>query len=79
MCFEKTFVDFICVLINTVLFIYLFLSRGQLMFAEYGCYGPGSDTSQRVDWERELSSETLRILTGFSFINTDGWLQQLPS
>ncbi|KAF3457677.1 hypothetical protein FNV43_RR02335 [Rhamnella rubrinervis] len=50
----------------------------KLTFAEYGCYGPGSDTSQRVEWEKELSSETLRLLTGLNFIDTDGWLQQLP-
>ncbi|XP_015887488.3 probable pectinesterase 29 [Ziziphus jujuba] len=57
-------------------------SAGQedkLTFAEHGCYGEGSETSKRVSWEKQLSEETLKHLIGLRYINSDGWLHQLPS
>ncbi|XP_022138633.1 probable pectinesterase 29 [Momordica charantia] len=53
--------------------------EGQLTYAEYGCYGPGSDMSHRVKWEKKLSSEEIRQLTSMSFVDTEGWLQNQPS
>ncbi|XP_022761912.1 probable pectinesterase 29 [Durio zibethinus] len=50
----------------------------RLTFAEYGNHGPGSDTSRRVSWEKKLNVETVKHLTSMSFIDTDGWLQNLP-
>jgi len=49
------------------------------MFAECGCNGPGSNTSARVKWEKELSDDDVNMLTSIStFINCDGWLDQKP-
>ncbi|KAL5848591.1 hypothetical protein ACOSQ4_006604 [Xanthoceras sorbifolium] len=50
----------------------------QLTFAEHGCYGPGSDTSDRVRWEKKLSSDEVKQLTSISFIDNEGWLQKQP-
>ncbi|KAK7356160.1 hypothetical protein VNO80_15426 [Phaseolus coccineus] len=50
-----------------------------LFYSEILCSGPGSDTSQRVPWEKNLT------LTQFAqnyslqvFINSDGWLSNVP-
>lgn len=53
--------------------------REQLTFAEYGCYGPGSDTTHRVKWEKKLSFDTMEQLTSMGFIDSDGWVQNQSS
>ncbi|KAK4855154.1 hypothetical protein QYF36_004526 [Acer negundo] len=50
----------------------------QITFAEHGCYGPGSDTSNRVTWEKKLSTNQVKKLTSIAFIDTEGWLQKQP-
>ncbi|XP_047160018.1 probable pectinesterase 29 [Vigna umbellata] len=49
-----------------------------ITFAEYGNFGPGSDTSQRVSWTKKLDLETIQNMTSTKFIDTDGWLQKQP-
>ncbi|XP_020264093.1 probable pectinesterase 55 [Asparagus officinalis] len=49
-------------------------------FAESDCIGPGSNTSGRVKWEKELSDDDVKKLTSIStFINSDNWLDQQPN
>ncbi|KAK9161753.1 hypothetical protein Syun_008094 [Stephania yunnanensis] len=50
----------------------------QLMFAEMNCYGPGADISRRVKWEKQLTLKQAHRLVGNGFMNSDGWLGQLP-
>ncbi|TXG72574.1 hypothetical protein EZV62_001153 [Acer yangbiense] len=50
----------------------------QLTFAEHDCYGAGSDTSDRVSWEKKLSTNEVSKLTSIAFIDTEGWLQKQP-
>ncbi|KAK9161754.1 hypothetical protein Syun_008095 [Stephania yunnanensis] len=50
-----------------------------LEYAEIDCYGPGANTSQRVKWEKQLTQQQANELLGNGFINSDGWLQQLPA
>ncbi|XP_023548294.1 probable pectinesterase 29 [Cucurbita pepo subsp. pepo] len=50
----------------------------QLTYAEYGCYGPGSDMSHRVKWEKKLDLDEIQQLTDMSFIDTEGWMQDQP-
>ncbi|KAJ4823334.1 hypothetical protein Tsubulata_001506 [Turnera subulata] len=45
-----------------------------ITYAEYGNYGPGADTSNRVYWEKKLSSQEVGQLASLSFINADQWL-----
>ncbi|XP_030458867.1 probable pectinesterase 55 [Syzygium oleosum] len=52
--------------------------ESQLSFSEYGCYGPGSDTSLRVSWEKKLNAATINQLTGTSFVDSEGWLSSQP-
>ncbi|KAK3017703.1 hypothetical protein RJ639_003296 [Escallonia herrerae] len=49
-----------------------------IIFAEDGCYGLGSDTSKRVPWLKKLSEETVRSLTSVAFIDNEGWLSSQP-
>ncbi|XP_030507727.2 probable pectinesterase 29 [Cannabis sativa] len=52
--------------------------ENQLTFAENGCYGPGSDTSRRVGWEKKLSQSALNNMISESFIDNEGWLHSMP-
>ncbi|KAK4258292.1 hypothetical protein QN277_007753 [Acacia crassicarpa] len=48
----------------------------QVTFAEYGCFGPGSNTSQRVSWSKtNLDSMFVKQMANMSFIDSEGWLQ----
>ena len=50
-----------------------------LFYSEIECTGPGSDTSQRVSWEKNLTAT--QFVQNFSmqvFINQDGWLSNIP-
>ncbi|KAL5986769.1 hypothetical protein ACLOJK_015102 [Asimina triloba] len=49
-----------------------------IVFAEVGCVGSGSDMSGRVDWVNKLSSRDLNQLISLSFINSDGWIERQP-
>ncbi|KAF7807344.1 putative pectinesterase 29 [Senna tora] len=49
--------------------------ENQITFAEYGCYGDGSDTSERVKWTKKLDVATVEQMTSMSFIDSEGWLQ----
>ncbi|KAL4027970.1 hypothetical protein IC575_011160 [Cucumis melo] len=52
--------------------------ENQLTYAENDCYGPGSDISRRVSWEKKLSPKDIRKLTSMSFIDVEGWIQDQP-
>ncbi|KFK37475.1 hypothetical protein AALP_AA4G261800 [Arabis alpina] len=52
--------------------------EGHTTFVEYGCTGPGSDTSGRVPWLKKESDKEILSLTNDSSINQDGWLNTLP-
>ena len=45
------------------------------MFSEYGCWGKGADTRERVPWERSLSDEEVKPFLGKNFINGNEWLR----
>ncbi|XP_027368594.1 probable pectinesterase 66 [Abrus precatorius] len=54
--------------------------ENKLTYGEVGCTGPGADTSKRVPWEKKLNP--LQMEGEFSlasFINKDGWLENLPT
>ncbi|KAF3779483.1 putative pectinesterase 29 [Nymphaea thermarum] len=44
-----------------------------LSYTEYGCYGPGSDTSKRVKWLRTISLQKLSYYTSLSYIGMRRW------
>ncbi|CAK7328462.1 unnamed protein product [Dovyalis caffra] len=50
----------------------------RLTFAEYGNFGPGADTSKRVNWSKKLSPQGLEELSSISFINADNWIEEQP-
>ncbi|KAL2347812.1 hypothetical protein Fmac_001812 [Flemingia macrophylla] len=52
--------------------------EGNITFAEYGNFGTGSDTSKRVNWTKKLDLETIENMTSTKFVDSDGWLQNLP-
>ncbi|KAJ9182424.1 hypothetical protein P3X46_006420 [Hevea brasiliensis] len=52
--------------------------ENQITYAEYGCYGPGADSRQRVNWMKKLSLQAINELTSMSFINSENWIQRQP-
>ncbi|KAG7555774.1 Pectinesterase catalytic [Arabidopsis suecica] len=52
--------------------------KKQLIFAEHGCFGSGSNTGKRVKWVKKLSGSAVQQLTDLSFINRGGWVEDLP-
>ncbi|XP_044327740.1 probable pectinesterase 66 [Triticum aestivum] len=48
-----------------------------VLFAEVGCIGPGSDMARRVPWEKHLSEVEVEKFVDMSFID-DGWLSKQP-
>ncbi|XP_062085818.1 putative pectinesterase 52 [Humulus lupulus] len=48
-------------------------------YAEVHCEGPGSDTSKRAAWEKELSLSKFKSTYSKSvFINQDNWIEAIP-
>ncbi|WVY97769.1 hypothetical protein V8G54_029920 [Vigna mungo] len=55
------------------------LCRSCLFFSEIQCTGPGSDTSRRLPWEKNLTDSDFNNKFSIPvFINQDDWLSQLP-
>ncbi|WCJ33214.1 Pectin lyase-like superfamily protein [Euphorbia peplus] len=52
--------------------------ESKLALSEYGNYGPGASTANRVRWVKKLNSRDLYKLTSMSFIDSDNWLQEQP-
>ncbi|XP_074319152.1 putative pectinesterase 55 [Silene latifolia] len=51
-----------------------------VVFAEEGCIGDGSNKWKRVSWERKLSQKEVESLVNVDvFINYDRWLNKLPT
>ncbi|KAI5008720.1 probable pectinesterase 66 [Hordeum vulgare subsp. vulgare] len=48
-----------------------------VVFAEVGCTGPGSNVTGRVPWEKQLSDAEVDKLVDMSYID-DGWLDEQP-
>ncbi|KAI3982855.1 hypothetical protein MKX01_010338 [Papaver californicum] len=49
-----------------------------IMYAEHGCFGLGSDKSQRIDWIKTLSQAMVDKLTSITFIDKEGWIKEQP-
>ncbi|KAK8467177.1 hypothetical protein PHAVU_008G271500 [Phaseolus vulgaris] len=49
-----------------------------LTYAEVDCEGPGADTSKRVSWLKKLNNSEMKAFSLTSFINNDGWVDNLP-
>ncbi|XP_014502914.1 putative pectinesterase 10 [Vigna radiata var. radiata] len=54
-------------------------NESRTTYAEIDCKGPGADTSKRVAWMKKLSSSDLNKFSFASFINSDGWVHNLPT
>ncbi|KHN23905.1 Putative pectinesterase 52, partial [Glycine soja] len=53
-------------------------SESNFTYAEVDCKGPGADTSKRVKWIKTLNQSQLNEFSLTSFINKDGWIDNLP-
>ncbi|XP_050220669.1 probable pectinesterase 29 [Mercurialis annua] len=54
--------------------------EGTIIFSEVSCSGPGSNTSERVKWEKNLPLDELNKLVNINtFINEDGWIEGQPT
>ncbi|KAJ3688055.1 hypothetical protein LUZ61_017219 [Rhynchospora tenuis] len=47
-----------------------------ITYAETNCIGPGSNTSQRVPWEKQLSGQEWDLIIGPRFNDQDGWIEE---
>ncbi|KAI4303908.1 hypothetical protein MLD38_039490 [Melastoma candidum] len=52
--------------------------ESRLTFMESGCYGGGANTTGRVSWEKKMSGAAVEELISTSFIDSLGWLDNLP-
>ncbi|VAH42550.1 unnamed protein product [Triticum turgidum subsp. durum] len=52
-------------------------NTNDVMFAEVGCTGPGSNMAGRVPWEKHLTEAEVEKFVNMSFID-DGWLSKQP-
>ncbi|XP_059654412.1 probable pectinesterase 29 [Cornus florida] len=52
--------------------------ENQIMFAEHGSKGLGSNNTGRVAWEMKLDQKTLSTLTSMKFIDNEGWMSAQP-
>jgi len=43
------------------------------------CTGPGSNTKGRVPWEKKPNQININDYSLSSFINEDGWLNNIPN
>ncbi|CAA6654108.1 unnamed protein product [Spirodela intermedia] len=50
----------------------------EITYVESSCTGPGSNTSSRVSWEKQLTNADLLKYISMAYINHDGWLEKLP-
>ncbi|XP_048560503.1 probable pectinesterase 66 [Triticum urartu] len=48
-----------------------------VVFAEVGCTGPGSNMTERVPWEKQLSEVEVEKFVDMSYID-DGWIGEQP-
>lgn len=53
--------------------------RQSITYVEQGNNGPGADTSKRVKWEKKLDGGTMSKFTSMSYIDSEGWLQTMPT
>ncbi|KAH7666600.1 Pectinesterase protein [Dioscorea alata] len=47
-------------------------------YVEFECSGPGSNTSERVNWVKKPTYDQLKQYIDISFIDKEGWLSQQP-
>ncbi|CAN8258303.1 unnamed protein product [Cochlearia groenlandica] len=53
--------------------------ENQLTYAEYGCFGSGSNMARRVKWVKKLNGSSIQsMVDGLKFIDKDGWVGDLP-
>ncbi|CAA6654105.1 unnamed protein product [Spirodela intermedia] len=50
----------------------------EITYVESSCTGPGSNTSSRVFWEKQLTNADLLKYISMAYINHDGWLEKFP-
>ncbi|KFK33210.1 hypothetical protein AALP_AA6G345000 [Arabis alpina] len=52
--------------------------ENQLTYAEYGCFGSGSNIGRRVKWVNKLNISAIQSFADLKFINRGGWFEKLP-
>ncbi|CAJ1971445.1 unnamed protein product [Sphenostylis stenocarpa] len=54
-------------------------NESTITYVEVDCEGAGADTSKRVPWMKKLNSSEMEQFSFASFINEDGWVDNLPT
>ncbi|OIW02890.1 hypothetical protein TanjilG_29666 [Lupinus angustifolius] len=54
-------------------------NENSLTYAEVSCSGPGANNPNRVSWMKKLNGADVQTYDRSSFINQDGWLDNLPN
>lgn len=52
-----------------------FYNRSSVFYREYKCYGPGANTSKRVEWSQKLTAEEAKVFLTKNMIGGKSWIR----
>ncbi|KAE8723687.1 putative DNA polymerase epsilon catalytic subunit A [Hibiscus syriacus] len=52
--------------------------QSTMFYDEYKCYGPGANTSQRVEWSQKLAPKEVELFLSKSILEAKSWIKPTP-
>ncbi|KAE8732389.1 putative pectinesterase 11 [Hibiscus syriacus] len=52
--------------------------QSTMFYYEYKCYGPGANTSQRVEWSQKLAPKEVELFLSKSIVEAKSWIKPTP-
>ena len=77
--FSKFLVMLYIYAMHTYNFLYEYGSRNKITYVEKRNKGPGANKSKRVKWMKYMTQEEFNKFTDISYIDNEGWLNNIPS
>lgn len=67
------------VTLNNTFFLFVLLLYRTVLFGEYKCWGPGSKSSERVKYSKQLSYEEVEPFVSLGYVQSEKWLLPPPN